>query len=164
MDQKLYHSAVIHNIEKAVWFSEKEQTFFQSVQTPQFRCSSPHPSNFLLWTQKVQYFLDLFWTADLYRMLFLPVRGVPCLWGGLQGTGGLQCFPLSCAGAGCFLPDLPAPAFRRRKSACPLITLLPLSSGQALKSAGLNCCQQWHFLPWPGLEKRSKYKPEPWVT
>lgn len=45
---------------------------------------------------------------------------------------------------------------------------LLLSPWQALKSAGLNCCQHWHFLPQlRGLfsgEKRSKHKPEPRMT
>lgn len=161
MDQKMYHCAEIHNREKAVWFWEKAQTF-SSCLNPTISMLKSSPLKFptlgpkstifsrsILNSRSVQDGVSACWRCAL--PLRLGARG----WG--------PPVPL-CAGAGRLLPDLPAPAFRRWKSACPLIILLLLSPGQALKSAELNCCQQWHFLPWPGLEKRNKYKPEPWVT
>lgn len=145
-------AAQIHNCEKAIWFSENAQISFSNcVYKMHFNFpsrSSPLKFPNLGPKYKVlQICPELQIHGKKPRLLLLPAWNVSCMGFHLWPPVGLQCFPLSFAEDWCFLSDLPAPAFGRRKSAHPVITRLLLSPWQALKSAGLNCCQRWHFLP-----------------
>lgn len=145
-------AAQIHNCETVIWFSEKAWIFFQTFSTKctlMFYSGLP-PSNFLIWVQSTKFsrsVLNCKSKEKKLSLLLTPAWNVSCVGFHLWLAVGLQCFPLSSAEDWCFLSDLPAPAFGRRKSAHPVITRLLLSPWQALKSAGLNCCQRWHFLP-----------------
>lgn len=119
MDQELCAAAQMHR--------EKAQAFFKPCLNPTILMLRSSPLKFPpLDPKKVQNSPDVSWTAGPRRkpgMPFLPAGDVSRIW-----AGGPQPFPPSPADAWCLLSDLPALAFRRWKSAHPLIACLPSTS------------------------------------